>query len=261
MLALWCVVGSSLLVGGLFFFFSFIFEFAKHQFFLSEEALALGICMFLVGFYIMSRVLRAAQRAGLDNGSSLAWAPVYCPGFVCHMCCTSRSERKQFVERRCGGGGGGGGGGARSLQWHDCLDCCCCLDSDQRGLGDEVAFNRVFANEEEWEEELQRESAVNKARERTEQRYKKKIASLLSSGGRSKGDGWHKEEDWEDDSGADDVVLNMDGMGGVSGLNGENNSDDVDEAEFQEYMEERRRRKKRRKKSKKKKKLKCYRCH
>lgn len=154
MVAMWCLIGGFLLIGGLFFFFSFIFEFVEHKFFYSEEAFVMGIIMALAGFYVMSRVMRAAQWAGLDNDLGIAWAPIYCPGFVCHMCCTSRKERKRFLEKKCGS------------HPADDIDswCCCCswLDSDRQSP--EIAWNRVFANEQEWEEEVQLKAAEEDAR-------------------------------------------------------------------------------------------------
>jgi hypothetical protein len=136
--AAWCLVASSLLIGGLFFFFSSIFEFAKHLYVKSEEAMVLGIALFLVGFYTASRTVRAALYVGLDRDMELAWAPIYCPGYVCHMCCTSKKERVRFVKEKCGCG------------CHRCTETCvfCCCNSDPHAKP--VQFNQIF-NEDEIE--------------------------------------------------------------------------------------------------------------
>jgi hypothetical protein len=172
MVALWCLIGGLLTMGGLFFFFSFIFEFVKHKFLLSEGALVLGIFMFLIGFYICSRILRAARDAGLSNDRAFAWAPVYCPGFVCHMCCTSKKERVDFVKRRC-----------NSNMIKKTLEWCCCIDSDRK-RNTRIKFNRIFQNEDEWEEEIKKEKAVQDAIEMERKRDEKiqhteKVESLL----------------------------------------------------------------------------------
>jgi len=192
MVAVWCLIGGILTVGGLGLFFSFIFEFVEHHFFLSEEALVLGIVMFLVGFYVMSRVLRAAHWAGLDDDLSIAWAPVHCPGYVCHMCCTSRKERKRFLETKCGRSP------ANSI---DRWCCCFLLDSDRSTP--EVAWNRVFANEDEWEEDVQLRAAEEDARQqiRVSMQYRTTNENLLA-------------EDSSEYDQDDDVVLDIEENGG-----------------------------------------------
>jgi hypothetical protein len=206
MVAVWCAIGGLLTVGGLFFFFSFIFEFAKHKFLMSEEALALGIVLFFIGFYVLSRVLRSARDAGLHNDLSLAWAPIYCPGFGCHMCCTSKHERGQFCQRRCRRKNVG-----KNL--NEYCSWCCCIDTDRKKI--EVKFNRVFQNELEWKEEVEKELAVREEIE-LQQKIRDGGDELAGEGKRNRllseveeeedEDEEEEEEEVEED---EDVIINV----------------------------------------------------
>ena len=81
-------------------FFASILEFSEHWFFYADEFMVLSIFFVLAGIWMGSRTIWIAHNLGHES-EALPWAPAWCPGVLCHKCCSSRKERTLFCKQRC----------------------------------------------------------------------------------------------------------------------------------------------------------------
>eukprot|EP00945_MAST-04E_sp_MAST-4E-sp1_P002064 g2064.t1 len=97
---IWTMIAGLLSGTGIFYFFASILEFSEHWFFYADEFMALSIFFVLAGVWIGSRTIWIAHHLG-HQSEALPWAPIWCPGVLCHKCCSSKKERRLFCKQRC----------------------------------------------------------------------------------------------------------------------------------------------------------------